>query len=271
MASPVKPIIFLHIPKTAGTTVQHIMHNVYRGETFFTTGNYKQIELFQKFSDEEKLKISVLKGHINFGVHKMYPAPIQYFTFFRDPIKRTISAFNHIYKDKGHVFNEEIIKKQYTLKQMLQEGYVKNFDNCHVRFIAGAIDVEYGKINQEIYEQAVYNFDKYFNAFGISDRFNESIIYIKRQLDWPLPFYVNANESDRIKATVNFDSETYDLINHYNKYDLQLYNYALNKFNGIVNSLGSEFQAEVNRFDKLNKLQSPIRKLARNIYKKLKG
>ena len=87
-------------------------------------------------------------------------------------------------------------------------------------------------------------------------------------LDWPLPFYVNANESNNKKAIVSFDTETNDLLNHYNKFDLQLYEYACAKFDKIVSSMGEEFQGEIKRFQKLNKLQSPFRKLARDIYKK---
>ena len=61
---------------------------------------------------------------------------------------------------------------------------------------------------------------------------------------------------------------TTTIILHYNKFDLQLYEYARAKFDKIVSSMGEQFQGEVKQFQKLNKLQSPFRKLAREIYKK---
>ena len=263
----VSPIIFLHIPKTAGTTVQHIMHNEYRGLKFFTSGNYKQIENFKKLSDEEKKKIKVIKGHFPFGVHKNYPGPITYFTFFRDPVKRSISDFNFLYQNKTLAFHEEIMRKQYSLKDMLNGGYIKNFDNCHVRFLAGANDLEYGKVNEETYALALKNFDTYFETFGISERVDESLIYIKRKLNWSMPFYVNANVSEKSSYRKKFDEETYRLLEHYNKFDIMLYNHACKKFDSIVLAGGVNFKKEVDHFIKLNKLQRPVRKAVRKVWK----
>ena len=265
----VSPIIFLHIPKTAGTTVQHIMHNEYRGLKFFTSGYYKQIEIFKKLSDEEKKKIKVIKGHFPFGVHENYPGPITYFTFFRDPVKRSISDFNYLYQNNTLAFHEEIMRKQYSLKDMLNGGYIKNFDNCHVRFLAGANDLEYGKVNEETYALALKNFDTYFEAFGISERIDESLIYIKRKLNWSMPFYVNANVSEKSSYVKKFDEETFRLLEHYNKFDNMLYDHACKKFDAIVLAGGADFKNEVDRFIRLNRLQSPVRKMARKIWKLL--
>ena len=262
----VSPIIFLHIPKTAGTTIHHIIHNEYRGAKFFTSGYYKHIEKFEKLSDEEKKTIKVLKGHFPFGVHKTYPGSITYFTFFRDPVKRSISDFNYLYQNKTLVFHEEIMRNKYSLKDMLTGGYIKNFDNCHVRFLAGANDLEYGKVNEETYSLALKNFDQYFETFGIAERFDESLIYIKKQLNWSMPFYINANVSEKSSYIGNFDEETFRLLEHYNRYDKMLYDHAFRKFDSIVLAGGDDLKKKIERFKKLNSLQRPIRKIARKVW-----
>ena len=236
---------------------------------FFTTGHYKQIEKFEKLNDSEKKKIRLLKGHLAFGVHLIYPEPITYFTFFRDPIKRSISGFNYLYQEKNHHFHEEILRKKYTLKDILKGGKLQVFDNCHVRYLANAIDLKFGEVDEKIYAIALKNFDSHFQAFGICERFDESLIYLKQKLSWSFPFYVNANVSEKKKYVDTFDEETYRLLNHYNKYDLMLYEYASKKFDRIVKSKGDAFVKEVKRFQKLNRLQTPVRKLARNIWKLL--
>ena len=263
----VSPLIFLHIPKTAGTTVHHVLHNEYRGLKFFTSGNYKQIEKFEKLSDEEKKKIRLLKGHFPFGVHEIYPEPITYFTFFRDPIKRSISGFNYLYLQKTHAFHEEILREKYTLKDILKGGKLKVFDNCHVRYLANAIDLEFGAVDEKVYETALKNFDSYFQSFGICERFDESLIYLKRQLNWSAPYYIKDNVSDKKKFVSEFDEETIQLLNHYNKYDLLLYKHACEKFDAIVRSSGKEFSDEVEHFKKMNALQAPLRKLVRGVWK----
>ena len=90
------PILFLHIPKTAGTTVHQILNNEYRGLPSFSISHPDQISIFEKLSKEERWKIKVLKGHFVFGADAYYSEPTTYFTFLREPIKRSISSFNYL-------------------------------------------------------------------------------------------------------------------------------------------------------------------------------
>jgi CRISPR/Cas system CMR-associated protein Cmr1 (group 7 of RAMP superfamily) len=153
------------------------------------------------------------------------------------------------------------------MKDILKGGYLKNFDNCHVRFLAGANELEYGKVNQETYELALKNFDEYFEIFGITERFDESLVYLKRKLNWWPPFYANANVTKKKSSIKEFDEETYQLLNKYNRYDLMLYDHACKKFDAIVKSQGESFAKEVKRFQKLNTLQTPLRRVVRNVWK----
>lgn len=254
-----KPLIFMHIPKTAGTTINQILYNEYKGEKIFTFHRAISISDFNKLSDSQKLEISVFNGHFAFGIHEYYPSRINYFTFLRNPIERAISGYNFIYFKKAHYFHQEMIKNQYSLKDMLNGGYVKNFDNCHVRFFSGQKDLEYGSINEESYKIALDNFNSYFNVFGICERFDESIFLFKKQFNWKMPFYIkfNVNQSPTFKE---MDNETLELLNYYNRYDLALYQYACKKFDEIILKEGKGFQSELKRFQLLNKLQSPLRK-----------
>ena len=112
------PIIFLHIPKTAGSTVHKILHNEDKGLKHFLCVNYKEIELFEKLSIVEKKEIKIIRGHLPFGVHENYPGAITYFTFFRNPIKRSISDFNYLYHYKKLPFHAQMVREKYSLKDI---------------------------------------------------------------------------------------------------------------------------------------------------------
>ena len=45
-----------------------------------------------------------------------------------------------------------------------------------------------------------------------------------------------------------------------------MYEYANKKFDTIIDALGEPFQKELAKFKKLNKLQSPLRKTARDMW-----
>ena len=126
---PLQPIVFMHIPKTAGTTIHHILHNMYRGNILLTRENHKNRNALESLSNKEKEKIKVLKGHFKFGIHEQYPKPITYFTFFRDPIKRSISEYNFMHQNPKHKFYPILKENNYTLKDFLTDGHIKNFDN----------------------------------------------------------------------------------------------------------------------------------------------
>ena len=257
-------ILFLHIPKTAGTTVHHILNNQYRSLPSFSISHPDQITHFENKSKEERSRIKVLKGHFAFGAHAYYSEPTTYFTFLREPIKRSISSFNYLKSNR--VFPFEKSEEQYSLKDLLKSGHKKNFDNCHVRFLAGATNLGYGEVNEETYQLALSNFENYFDTFGICERFDESLICLKQNLNWSMPFYVKANVSEKQSYLSIFDEETYQLLNHYNKFDLLLYEHASKKFDAMIRSKGETFEKELRRFKKLNSLQAPFRKFVRTVW-----
>ncbi|MDQ3047170.1 MAG: sulfotransferase family protein [Bacteroidota bacterium] len=259
-------LIFLHIPKTAGTTVHHILHAQYKGKNMFSTENPGQISNYKILSEEQKKQLSIIKGHFPYGIHYEHPLPAAYFTFLRDPIKRSISAFNYLYEHKAHFFHAEIMRNQYTLKQMLKDGHMKIFDNCQVRYLADALDLEYGAVDESVYQRALHNLENGIRVTGICERFDESIVLIRDEFGWNEPFYIMENVSISTHRKNEFDEETMGLLHQFNKYDLLLYEYATKRFEDTISSKGPQFQAEVNTFKRKNSLQTPFRKLFRKLW-----
>jgi hypothetical protein len=75
-------LIFLHIIKTAGTTIHSIIQSQYAPASlfFFTSDPLESLERFIKLPTSEKEKIKVVAGHLTYGIH-------EYITFgasFRD-------------------------------------------------------------------------------------------------------------------------------------------------------------------------------------------
>jgi hypothetical protein len=106
--------IFLHIPKTAGSTFSfHIQKNLKENERLLLTYDLlcinsrrppmdaqvyrnKAWEYMSKISREEKRNIKVIYGHIvPYGIHKLFDRPARYITIFRDPVKRVKSIYKY--------------------------------------------------------------------------------------------------------------------------------------------------------------------------------
>lgn len=124
---PNLPLIFIHIPKTAGTSVREIF------EGWFGSG------LYRHYFDEEADKLPakhdlpllhsierpvVVYGHFNslrgFGVEDYYPEVRQFITILRDPFEKVISSYYYIrkfggeWKDQSRVPKSDI--REYLLK-----------------------------------------------------------------------------------------------------------------------------------------------------------
>ena len=69
-------IIFLHIPRTGGTTFQKIPPRNYRGEEtliFDGARHREQVEQFANLPESQRAKYNFISGHLYYGFHRFLP------------------------------------------------------------------------------------------------------------------------------------------------------------------------------------------------------
>ena len=85
MTPPV--LIFTHIPKTGGITLQNIIQSKFQSQNIWNCYPYhlskKNIEALTK---EQIDQIQCIMGHCAFRLHSYLSKPSQYITIVRDPI-----------------------------------------------------------------------------------------------------------------------------------------------------------------------------------------
>lgn len=90
-------VVFVHIPKTAGTTLHLVIERQYHPRKvvsiYTDEENADQINRLQNFPATQKQKIKVIKGHTFFRWHQLLSQPCAYFTLLRNPIERFISNY----------------------------------------------------------------------------------------------------------------------------------------------------------------------------------
>ena len=91
-------LIFLHIPKTAGSTMHAVLWRLYgRKHVFMATVRGRHVELMDDLAERlhEPPPLKAVISHVGFGFHERLEAarPYRHYTFLRNPVDRVISHY----------------------------------------------------------------------------------------------------------------------------------------------------------------------------------
>lgn len=235
MSTAGKQFMFVHIPKTAGTTFVLTLARHFSGKKRLSQYYHTPFKDFPKHSPEFLNCFDLSYGHVPFNPELKLPRGIEYFTFLRSPRERLLSSYRHIKGDGSHGLKKKINVADYKLKDFLKSGLLKRMDNAMVRYLSNNMDKDYMTINEEDFKSAIRNFDSHFVVFGLTEYFDESLVLLADHMKWSPLFYRKENRSSYAIDKKELDAETETLILACNKYDEMLYRHAHDRFVKLMN------------------------------------
>lgn len=231
-------VIFLHIPKTAGTTLNRLIEweypllQIYSVDPVFFTWSSNHLH---HLPPARLQRYRMFKGHMLFGLHRVLPQPATYITVLRDPVDRVLSAYYFMRGYKLHPLYWKFRRENWTLEDFIRRS-PRTDVQCKV--IAGAVYEE--PCTAEICAEAMNNLERYFSVVGLSERFEESLALMKLRFGWKLESYSSFNVTRSRPKKRDLPQSTLDLISEKNQYDLALYAAAVKKFDAAVNEQAEE-------------------------------
>ena len=267
-------LVFLHIPKTAGTTLKRVIERQYKATEIGKCYYQKRVKTLGEALDrihslpkEQADEIKIIVGHVGFGVHQYLPWPCTYFTMLRDPVDRVISSYYQIRRgtlDRIHAETQKL-----SLKEFVSSGLLNAMDNGQTRLLSGAAVEEdllgkrtdYGQCNDTMLELAKKNLKEHFVAVGISERFDESLMMLKKTLGWSKLYYVKANVGRNSIRKHEISKDTLRCIEKYNELDIELYRYARHMFDEAIDQQGLLFKRRLHSYRLLNKTYGEARRV----------
>lgn len=259
VTSTPQTILFLHMPKTAGTTLSEILKRHYHPAQIYNdefSGNDGAFNFFS-LPLQRRANIRLLWGHFSFGLHQYLPGPSTYFTFLRSPVERVISHYYYLLNHPEMFWiPEEIRQKNLTLHEVLERELIVDIKNMYTRLLAGLpyLFPADGYREQHL-EMAQYNLQHYFSVVGLVEQFDKSLLLLKKAYGWDNLFYVPSNVNWHRPSRKDIPAETVALIEHQNDLDMRLYRFGQQLFTKQVAQYGASFLLEVYRLRFWNKMQ----------------
>jgi hypothetical protein len=278
-------VLFLHIPKTAGLTVHHsvLPRHYGPGEMFATTFNamprsdgsravgvlaadldaiglfagmrrpdyiwYPEslavaAARFDKLPAEQRASVRLIWGtHIEYGLHEHLAEPVSYFTLLRDPVDRALSHYYFAHEQRCAPDDLNLPEHLATIVE----------PNLQTRLLAGPQGQDDSLSPQELLARAQANLRTCAVA-GLTERFDETMLLLKKTYGWRMPLYVHQNVSSKRPPRAAIPTSVVRQIEADNQLDLALYELAKELFAAQVEQYGPTLGRDLWVFRTLNSL-----------------
>jgi hypothetical protein len=257
--------LFLHIPKTAGTTLTQCIYQQYRTDQyrkeeggFFVQGIYYfPADLHE---DRETVisphaaralgrgDLRAVVGHFSFGIHQYVNKPWTYVTLLRNPVDRIVSLYHHFLTWENTKLHAEIVSNNVSIQDFVLNLQCRRMDNDQTRRISG-LEPKLGSRSTQILNKAKENLRQHFSVVGVTERFYETLILLKRTFSWaPISYFIPGLVNTSRPPASLLPQSTIDTILEQNELDLQLYEFAIKMLDKLISSQEQGFYDEVEAF-----------------------
>jgi hypothetical protein len=258
-----RPIfLYLHIPKTGGSTLGSILYEQYHDGSqskaeagYFRAGVYYLPDGFIRGAGRDLTEtdlrairrpdVRAVLGHFSFGVDKHLERASKYMTMLRDPVQRVLSLYYHLRE-------YDQLPPGMTVEHFVTSEHVWEACNDQVRRIAGASTAT--ACDQSTLETAMAHVEHAIDLVGITERFDASLLLAKQTFGWAgkinyVPRLVNTARKRRSAET----PETIGLIAEHNGLDIELYRFANVLLDRRIEAEGSGFVERLEAYTQENR------------------
>lgn len=199
-------LIYLHIPKTGGTTLTNVIEQQYQQVLHYQEEDVAKLQ-------KELQVAEAFCGHIPFGAHRYITRPFTYITMLRDPVEQVISWF--YYRHQSPYFK----KFPGSLDDYLHDDrFNLTSENLQTRFICGD--------DPPSFKRAKAILKNYFSVVGITELYTESLFLMKKNLNWREFTITKMNVNQNRPLKNDLSKATIEKIREKNHIDLKVYDYA---------------------------------------------
>lgn len=259
-------VIFLHLGKTAGSTLGNIIDRQYPNNRLFVIFTNEDNEKFKAQPETQRANIQCLRGITYYGIHHAIPKPATYFTLLRPPLDRVISQYFHNQRRRakmGIVMKQEPNIWDFLNKQPEQA-------TLQLRMIVGGDTIE-GALAQTLPENALdiakAHLERHFSVVGLVDHFDETVMLLKQTYGWNSVQYGQRNVAPNRAQRDQLGPKAIARIEHMIEPELELYEWVQRRFEETLAAQSPDFHENLAKFRRTNQLYSRVWQSTKGIRK----
>lgn len=247
-------LIFLHIPKTAGSTVLRILEREYGRDAVLRAYEADDPDEVAAALADARHPVRVLAGHFPFGIDDVLPTPASYMTFLRDPVDRVRSHYDFVRTQPAHYLHDAA--SSLRLSEYVRRCGAAEPNNDQTRLLSGT---RADTAHPGMLPLAKSNVDR-LGAVGLTEEFDASLIVLRRAFRWRRPYYARRNVGRPEHRNADaLSPDVRAVILAHNALDADLYEYARDRFRRHLAEQASDFERELRLFRRLNAIYAGSR------------
>ena len=254
---PETPLYYLHIPKTAGTSLISFL------DSQFDSSEICPAQLLPNLFGLAKSDLSqyrFFRGHLWHGLNTYLKKDLAYITMLRDPVQRTISWYSHVRREPDAYRHDRVVNENWSLHDFVTDE-ATNWDLVNAQTLFLAVDLDYEKLAKDpvgygqavVREYAGRKNDRELLSLaksrleqcvfvGLAERMRESLQLLSHTLGlYPRIEERKLNVSANRPSPNTLSGETLAAINRLTELDRELYDWAApifeQRFKAMVDSL----------------------------------
>jgi hypothetical protein len=261
-------VVFLHVPKTGGTTFVQILERHFPARAVLHT-NGVQLDTLRHRLDPvtpaQRAQVALLHGHVSYGAHTLFPGPAVYLTLLREPVDRFVSTY-YFERESAAPLHEFLVRTNLSLAEFTVCDEARRYHDLQVRLLAG--EAAPGE-PEDLLARAKLHVEQHFKLVGLIERFDESVLLCGRRMGWRNLFSAKVNVTRERPRLAEVPAEVRAAIRARNALDVELYAWAQARFAAEVAAEGIGAR-ELAAFRFLNRCYSKVRITAGDLTRPLR-
>ena len=269
---PSDRLVFVHVPKTAGTTIRAALARAYAPtERAFiyhpSVPDSVTAEALASWPEERRRELRLIMGHIGFGIHSELPGPSRYVTMLREPMDRLVSLFDYFRSGSFPAGtgaarqHDRLVAEDIDIDAYAFDVKHPRWDNQMVRLLSGHTDTPFGRCDETMLQESLDNIEALFHGVLLQERMGPSMKALEAIVGRALPSLAGRQQREgrpwrilqRAKGEVRWHNATrgrraldeiepaaLERMRDLNRFDVELYRIAEERFESTVGEMSLE-------------------------------